>query len=144
MRRHVTAMTCAVALAAACGVVSAEAQQAPTQKAGAENTISGCLERNAYDQYVLRSSSGSSGTTASNSGQHRLLLQTDLDLTQDLGKRVQVTGHVLDAKQMRADVGHTRNNAVGTTGETEPGGTVFGVVAVQPGSGDCGPNTTQR
>ena len=48
MRTHVTALTCAVALAGAFGVASAQTDRA--------TTISGCLERNAYDQYVLTSS----------------------------------------------------------------------------------------
>jgi hypothetical protein len=160
--RQVAALTFAIALAGVFGATSADAQKTTKPKAdrnGRETTtISGCLERNAYDQYVLvsperspapgRTAVGTSGASPSSSAgtstRYQLLLQKDLDLTQDVGKRVNVTGQLLNGDELRTDVGRTADHPVGTTGDGSANATVFGVVGVQQTSGACGPQASQR
>jgi len=177
MRTSVTRFTCAAALALAFGVASAAAQRsarADIDTPAGQNdtpmtTISGCLEQNAYDQYLLVASGqisrgaheavGTIGTstpsTTATSTRYRLLLQTDVDLSHEVGKAVQVTGRVLGREELRTDHGVASPTPVGTTARADPNADrsnaqsnpdrqVFGVVAVEPTSGSCPVQTTPR
>ena len=72
-------------------------------------------------------------------------LQKDLNLTQDVGTRVQVTGHLLEGKQLRTDTNETaQQKPVGTTGQNKTERAVFGVTDVQQSAGACSPETPKR
>jgi hypothetical protein len=169
MRTTVAALTSAAAFAATLGIVSAAAQQ-PTRDSStttahddaAATTINGCLQLNAYDQYVLIAAPSSSGsaaatraTSASAQGpaEYRLLLQTDADLTQDVGKPVEVKGAFLAPQATAASANRSSEKPVATTGQASgdvdrasghDDGRAFGVVAARSTPGRCTAPSTAR